>query len=148
MSSVLHACAMDDVSWGGDFVAHSLTPLLVWCVTAGYEVRAPFKFSSKSIGFPRAKHHIGFIFSCENLTDIGQISLCWKCYKPQDILNQKWEHICDVCGKNNAAETCCNKMFYLTSSLVFESPRRSNHMLNQWRQYYHCRWNCYCCFIK
>ena len=53
----------------------SLTPLLVRFVTAGYAVRAPFKFSSKSIGFPRAKQHLGLIFSCENLTDIGQISL-------------------------------------------------------------------------
>ena len=63
-----------------EWVILSLTrsPVVIRCVTAGYAVRAPFKFSSKSIGFPRAKHHIGFIFSCENLTDIGQISLCWK----------------------------------------------------------------------
>ena len=92
MSSVLHACAMDDILRGGDFVTHSLThsptPMLVRCVTAGYAMQAPFKFSSKSIGFPRAKHHMGFIFSCENLTDIGQISLLWKC-QPQEILNQK-----------------------------------------------------------
>ena len=27
-------------------------------------------------------------------------------------------------------------MFRSTSSSVFESPRRSNNMLNQWRQYY------------
>ena len=57
----------------------SLTQLLVRFVTAGYAVRAPFKLSSESIGFPRAKHHFGFIFSCENLTDISQISLCRKC---------------------------------------------------------------------
>ena len=61
-------------------LAHSLAhSVVIRCATAGYVVRAPFKYSSKSIGFPRAKHHIGFIFSCENLTDIGQISLCWKC---------------------------------------------------------------------
>ena len=83
MSSVLHACAMDDILRGGDFVTHSITrPFalpLVRFVTTGYAVRAPFKFLSKSIGFPRARHHIGFIFSCRNLTDIGEISLCWKC---------------------------------------------------------------------
>ena len=38
-------------------------------------------------------------------------------------------------------------MFRSTSSLVFKSAR-SDHMLNQWRQYYHCRGNFYCCFIK
>ena len=87
---------------------HPLTrSAVIRFVTADYAVRASFKFLSKSIGFPRARvrHHIGFILSCEKLTDIGQISLCWKC-KSSDILNQKWEHICDACGKNNAAETC------------------------------------------
>ena len=51
-------------------LTHSLTPPLLRFVTAGYAVQASFKFSSKSIGFPRAKHHIGFIFSCENLADM------------------------------------------------------------------------------
>ena len=59
-------------------VCHSLTrlltPVLVRFVTAGYAVWAQFRFSPKSIGFPCAKH-FGLIFSCENLTDIGQISL-------------------------------------------------------------------------
>ena len=44
----------------------SLTPFLIWFVTAGYAVQALFYiFSSKSIGFPQARHHIGFIFSFE-----------------------------------------------------------------------------------
>ena len=66
MSSLSHACAMDDVSR-----THSLIPLLIQFVAASYAVQAPFKFSSKLIGFPWAKHSFGFIFSCENLTDIG-----------------------------------------------------------------------------
>ena len=84
MSSILHACAMDDIYCKRVILpltrplAHLLTTMLVWFVTAGYAVWAPFKFSSKS-GFPRARYHIGFIFSCENFTDIDQISLCWKC---------------------------------------------------------------------
>ena len=91
---------------------HSLTHSAVSrCVTAGYAVRAPLEFSSKSLGFPRAKHHIGFIFSCENLTDIGQISLCWKCL-PQDILNQKWEHIYAMCaGKITRLKLVVTKCF-------------------------------------
>ena len=43
---------------GGDLVmahslTHSLTPLLVRFVTAGYAVRAPFKFSIKVDMYPR-----------------------------------------------------------------------------------------------
>ena len=30
----------------------------------------------------------------------------------------------------------------------FTHTGRSNHGLTQWKQYYQCRWNCYCCFIK
>ena len=56
------------------------------------------------------------------------LSSCWKCW-PQDILNQKWDHICDACGRNAAAETCNNKMFRLTSRSVFKSSWRSVHML-------------------
>ena len=69
---------------------HSLTrSAVIRFVTADYAVRASFKFLSKSIGFPRARvrHRIEFILSCEKLTDIGQISLCWKC-KSSDILNK------------------------------------------------------------
>ena len=52
---------------------HSLTHSgAIRFVTAGKAVWAPFKFS----GFPWAKHTFGFIFSRENLTDFGQISLC------------------------------------------------------------------------
>ena len=59
MSSVLHVRAMDDIFLS---LTRSLTPLLVRFVTTGYAMRAPFKFSFKSIGFPRTKHHFGFIF--------------------------------------------------------------------------------------
>ena len=99
---------------------HSLTPLFVQFVTAGYAVWAPFKFSCKSISFPWAKHHFVLIFSCENLTNIGQISLL-------EMLLNHWifwiknESVCDAGGKNNVAGACtCSskKMFHWTSSSV------------------------------
>ena len=45
MSSVLYACAMDDISCGGEIVTPSLTSMLFPFITAGYAVRVPFKFS-------------------------------------------------------------------------------------------------------
>ena len=75
------------VSWGGDFVTHSLAPLLVRFVKCG--LRLNFQTKYKVNMCPRAKDNFGFIFSCENLTNIGQMSLCCK-YKTILSVGFRW----------------------------------------------------------
>ena len=108
---------------------HSLTPLLVRFVTAGYAVWARFKFTSKSISFPWVKHHlhrvttIWFIFSSENLhaLDFNTLEQWIPCHA---ILDVKWN-----------LKLCVMAITFSLFFLLFFSfthTGRLNHRLAQW----------------